>query len=70
MLPNGRAGFGIDDARIVATGGETVDAPSLGAGFALDTADQKPKFHAANRAPDACADQRVNFHKTTLRRFT
>jgi hypothetical protein len=48
---------------IAATGGETFAPLSLGASFALDTEPSKPNFHAANRAPDACADQRVIFHK-------
>jgi hypothetical protein len=57
-------------SRIVATGGESVDPLSLGSRFTLDSVRLKPKFYAANRAPDACADQRVYFHKTTLRRST
>jgi hypothetical protein len=70
LLPSDLSESRIRRRRIVATGVETVDPPSLGARFTLDSETPKPKFHAANRAPDACADQRVYFHKSTLRRFT
>ena len=63
MLANARIAFRNLRRRIVATGVETVDPLSLGEVIALDTGTQKPKFHAANRAPVACADQRVYFHK-------
>ncbi|HKP15033.1 MAG TPA: hypothetical protein VJT85_03185 [Gemmatimonadaceae bacterium] len=70
LLPSDVAASLMCRRLIVATGVETVDPLSLGATFTLDTELPKPKFHAANRAPDACADQRVYFHKSTLRRFT
>jgi len=70
LLPSGAVARRMRSGLIVATAVETVDPLSLGARFTLDSETQKPKFHAANRAPDACADQRVYFHKTTLRRFT
>jgi len=70
MLPTVDVAARIGCFLIVATGVETVDPLSLGARFTLDSVKSKPKFYAANRAPHACADQRVYFHKTTLRRFT
>jgi hypothetical protein len=59
LLPSVGSGGRFGRRRIVATGGETVDPLSLGDTFTLDSGNRKPNFYAANRAPDACADQRV-----------